>query len=158
MGASAYKIEDFNIEIIKIAVKTADIYLENSKSDDVGNEIVSFLLSESKLNPFRIVSAKELSKRSKLLNINNDSILNEVRSLRDKGVFIVSPIGKKGYKLPCNEKEIAEFYDRFASNIIPSLKRVGRLNQLLVEQSFGKYNILENESYTQLSSLIDLVK
>lgn len=156
-GASTYTSEEFNIEIIKIAAKTADTFLENSESNDVGNEIVSFLLSESIQNPLRIVSAKELSQRIKRFDYSANNVINEVSKLRDKGVFIVSPIGKKGYKLPCNEKEIAEFYDRFTSNIIPMLKRVGTLNKILVEQSVGKYNVLENDSYKQLSALIDLV-
>ena len=157
LGASTFKSEEFNIEIIKIAVKTADHYLENTSSDEIGYEIVSFLLSESVSNPLRLVSAKELSKKMKKLNVQANNIINEVSKLRDKGVLIVSPIGKKGYKLPCNEKEIAEFYDRFTSNIIPMLQRVGKLNQVLVEHSYGKFNILKSDSYKQLSSLIELV-
>lgn len=157
LGASTYKTEEFNIDIAKIAIKTANYYLEDSKTDEIGKEIVSFLLSESISNPLRLVSAKELSKRMVKLQIKEKNIINEVSKLRDKGVLIVSPIGKKGYKLPCNEKEIAEFYDRFTSNIIPMLKRVNTLNQVLVEHSVGKYNVLNNDSYKQLRSLIDLL-
>ncbi len=76
---------------------------------------------------------------------------------RNDGVFIVSPIGKKGYKFPCNEKEIAEYYDRISNNVIPQLRRGYVLHRVLTEQSGAAYNILGNKSFSLLSSLIDKV-
>lgn len=77
--------------------------------------------------------------------------------MRSSGVLIVSPLGKKGYKFPRNEREIAEFYDRLSSNVIPQLQRGHILHQVLVEQSFNKHNILANEKYHLLASLINVI-
>ena len=77
--------------------------------------------------------------------------------MRDRGVFIISPQGKKGYKFPCNEKEIAEYYDRISNNVIPQLKRGYVLHKVLTEQSGATYNILATDNFSLLNSLIDKV-
>lgn len=154
-GAASYKDERFNTEIFNIATATANKYIESS-IDIIGCEIVHLLLQESHINPLRNISSGEIKRKISLKGIKIGDPINEIAKLRDHGVFIVSPIGKKGYKFPCNEHEIAEFFDRLSSNIIPQLKRGHILHQILIEQSFAKYNILQHSNYSILKSLIDI--
>jgi len=155
-GASSYKSEDFNPLIAEIAVKSANHYLD-IVDDEIGCEIVKLMLQETLINPFRFVSSNEIKKKIIAKGLKISDPITEISKIRDKGVLIVSPIGKKGYKLPSNEKEIAEFYDRLASNVIPQLKRGHILHRVLVEQSFSAHNILAKDSYDLLNSLINTV-
>ncbi len=154
-GATSFKHNDFNQKISLIALQTATNYLGNN-NDEIGMEIVKLLLQEAKINPHRHISSKEIKQKITSRGIKIGDPINEIAKLRDKGVFIVSPIGKKGYKFPCNEKEIAEFYDRLSANVVPQLKRAYILHKILVEQSFSEYNILDSDEFKTLSRLVDV--
>lgn len=155
-GASNFIKNDFNIEISNMAIKTATDYLEKEK-DEVGREIVKLFLQETNINPLRHISSGEIKKKISSIGLQIGDPISEIGKLRDKGVFIVSPIGKKGYKFPCNEKEIAEFFDRLSSVVVPYLERGNKLHKILVEQSVGAYNILNKEEYKILNSLMSIV-
>lgn len=72
-------------------------------------------------------------------------------------MVIISPQGKKGYKFPTSEKELADFYDRLRDNVIPQLQRCQIINNVLQEKAFGKYGILKQKEYEILSRLCDVV-
>jgi hypothetical protein len=148
--------DDFSQPIFEIAIKTANEFLDKN-SDTVGCEIVKVFLQESSNNPYRPISSGELKRKLNTKGIKINDPIHEIAQLRNKGVFIVSPLGKRGYKLSCNEKEIAEYYDRLSSNVIPQLRRGHILHKILTEQSISKYNVLGNERYSLLNSLIDKV-
>ena len=80
------------------------------------------------------------------------TLIEEIAYLRDSGVLIVSPLDKRGYKLPCNTDEIKRFYDRISTNVIPQLKRAFILDKVISEGSVGKINILKEME--QLSNLV----
>jgi hypothetical protein len=155
-GASAFKQNNFCQSISEIAIKTARDYLDK-ETDEIGCEIIKIFLQETYINPFRFISSGEIKRKINTKGIKIGDPINEIAKLRDKGVFIVSPIGKKGYKFPCNENEIAEYFDRLSSNVIPQLKRGHILHKILVEQSFSAHNILCDSKFSLLSSLIDKV-
>jgi hypothetical protein len=155
-GAETFYKETFNQEIYSIAIDSGKECFNNSR-DDVSRELLNILLLESKLTPFRVVSGKEIINKFKSCGVEIKNPINEIAKLRENGVLVVSPIGKKGYKFPCNEDEIAQFYDRFISNIIPQIKCIGILNKVLVEQSIGKINILSKDEYSTLNSLVDII-
>ncbi len=146
LGAQGYKSTDFSKDIADIAINTAKKYLQESK-DEIGCAIIQLLLQEYYINPFRVISGGEIKKKINNQGLKINYPINEIAKLRSSGVLIVSPLGKKGYKFPRNEREIAEFYDRLSSNVIPQLQRGHILHQVLVEQSFNKHNILANGSY-----------
>ncbi|MDR0829012.1 MAG: DUF3800 domain-containing protein [Prevotellaceae bacterium] len=148
---------DFCEQIFNIAVKTANDFLNSNDNYETSSEIIKIFLQESHNNPFRHISSKEIKQKLKSKGLTIGDPITEIAKLRDKGVFIVSSSNKKGYKLPCNENEIAEYYDRLQSNIIPQLKRGNTLHRVLIEQSVNKYNILGNEKYSLLLSLINNV-
>lgn len=143
---------EYNEAIVEMAIKSADAYLESPKSTESGREIVKYFLVENKIYPYRIICSKEIRNRLKLQNIQIASPIEEISHLRDEGVLIVSPLGKKGYKLPCNIEEIKSFYDRISTNIIPQLKRAYILDEVISEGSVGKINILKETE--QLSNLV----
>lgn len=155
-GAKSFNNINLDKTIYDIAKMTGKNYLDNTENEGVGPEIVRMLLYEASINPFRIISSKEIKQKIKAKGIKIGDPINEIALLRSKGVFIISPIGKKGYKFPSNEKEIAEFLDRLSNNVIPQIKRAHILHKILVEQSFGARNILKNSKYSLLSSLIDI--
>lgn len=152
-GAAAFQNDSFNPQIAQIAINSANKYLEDY-TDEIGCEITKLLLQETYLNPCKYISSGEIKRKIITKGIKIGDPINEIAKLRDKGVFIVSPLGKKGYKFPSNEKEIAEFFDRLISNVIPQLRRGHILHRVLVEQSFSQYNILENEKFSLLNTLI----
>ena len=147
----------FDQDLFKLGIKTAEEYLERHHEDKSGCELINYMLQEAHYNPMRHVSSKELKERLRNKNIEIGDPIVKVSELRDNGVLLISPIGKKGYKFPTSEKEIAEFYNRLHSNIIPQLKRGYILNEVLKERSIGKYNILNDARFETLNSLSQLV-
>ena len=147
----------FNATITRIAVESAENYLSNHSSDTVGCELILYILQETKRNPFRYISSKEIKTNLKARNIEVGDPIVKISELRDNGVLIISPIGKKGYKIPNNEQEIAEFYNRLNGNVQPQLRRCYTLNKVLFEQSNGEYNILSSSEFETLYRLCSVI-
>ena len=147
----------YNDEITKIAARSAEKYLETKTNDREGCELIRYILQEAQVNKSRCISSKEI--RAKLLSSGIDvgDPIVKISELRDNGVLIISPIGKKGYKLPNSEQEIAEFYNRLIGNVMPQLKRCRILNAKLLEESGGRYNILKSDNFKKLDKLCDIV-
>lgn len=126
-------VDEFNPQVFKIAVDSAKRFLDTHKDKETECEIVSLMLDEAQKNPLRFVSSKEISKILRL-KYNKDKVNPTITigGIRDKGTVIVSQkqSNRSGYKLPCNEAEIHGFYNSFASNVIPQLKRIGIMNTL----------------------------
>lgn len=142
-------------EIVDMAIKSAYAYLESSKSSETGREIVKYFLMENQFYPFRIICSGQIKDRLKLQNLQITNPIEEISHLRDAGVLIISPLDKRGYKLPCSIEEIKRFYDRISRNVIPQLRRAFTLNRVIVEGSVGKINILKDME--QLSKLVKVV-
>ena len=147
----------FDNELFELSIKTATEYLEKKREDKSGCELIRYMLQEARYNPLRHISSKELKERLKIKNIEIGDPIVKVSELRSNGVILISPIGKKGYKFPTSEKEIADFYNRLSSNIIPQLKRGYILNEVLAQRSIGKYNILKDARFETLNTLSEIV-
>lgn len=147
----------FDKELFELSIKTATEYLEKKQEDRSGCELIRYMLQEARYNPLRHISSKELKDRLKIKNIEIGDPIVKVSELRSNGVLLVSPIGKKGYKFPTSKKEIADFYNRLSSNIIPQLKRCYILNEVLTQRSIGKYNILKDVHFETLNALSEIV-
>lgn len=150
--------DEFNQEIFDIAVNSAKSYLEKHKDHETECEIVSHILDEAYKNPFRFVSSKEISRIMRLKhNKGRVNPIITIGGVRDKGAIIVSHKHTKsgGYKLPCNEAEIHGFYNSFTLNVIPQLRRIGIMNNVLLENSRGTINVLNHDDYKVLSELVD---
>lgn len=148
---------NFDKELFNLSIKTAQEYLEQHPNDKSGCELIKYMLQEAKYSPLRHVSSKELKERLRGKNIEIGDPIVKISELRNNGVLLISPIGKKGYKFPTSEKEIAEFYNRLNANIIPQLKRGHILNEVLVQRSIGKYNILKDPHFETLNALSEIV-
>lgn len=147
---------DYNEEITKIALASAEKYLNTNSNDTVGCELILYILQETRRNPLRYISSKEIKTNLKNHNVEISDPIVKISELRSKGVLIISPIGKKGYKLPNNEQEIAEFYNRLIGNVVPQLKRCFILNNVLLEESNATYNLLASPEFELLSQLCEL--
>lgn len=148
---------DYNEEITHIAIQSAVRYLEENGNDAVGCELIRYILQETQRSPFRFISSKEIKASLLSRNVEIGDPIVKISELRDKGVIIISPIGKKGYKIPNCEQEIAEFYNRLLGNVLPQLRRGHVLNKKLLEQSKGKYNILSSPEFELLARLCNIV-
>ena len=129
--------EKFDKELYDLSVATAKQYVEQHENGDIeGVELIKYILQEW---------------------IDIGDPISKIASLRSKEVVIISPQGKKGYKFPTSEKELADFYDRLRDNVIPQLQRCQIINNVLQEKAFGKYGILKQKEYEILSRLCDVV-
>ena len=147
----------FDRELFDLSVNSARKYLDNNQHDKVGCELIKYLIQEGFRRPTRHISSKEIKEYLTARKIEIGDPIVKVSELRDKGVIIISPIGKKGYKFPTNEQEIAEFLNRLSSNIIPQLKRGYIINDVLARQSCGKYNVLKSSEFNLLNRLSEIV-
>ena len=141
----------------QLSIKTAEEYLEKYYDDRGGCELIKYIIQEARYNPMRHISSKELKERLLNRKIEIGDPIVKVSELRDHGVLLVSPIGKKGYKFPTSEKELAEFYNRLSANVVPQLRRGYILNEVLKERSVGKYNIMNDSRFETLCELSQLV-
>lgn len=150
--------DTFDNSLLKLSIETAKKYCdENEQNDKVGCELIRYLIQETKRNPKRHISSKEIKEYLTIRKFEIGDPIVKISELRDHGVIIISPIGKKGYKFPTNEKEIAEFFDRLQSNVIPQLRRCHIINDVLAKKSYGKYNVLKDGKYDKLNQLSELV-
>ena len=150
--------EKFDKELYDLSVATAKQYVEQHENGDIeGVELIKYILQESSLNPCRVISSKEIKQNLQSRGIDIGDPISKIASLRSKEVVIISPQGKKGYKFPTSEKELADFYDRLRDNVIPQLQRCQIINNVLQEKAFGKYGILKQKEYEILSRLCDVV-
>ena len=147
----------FDSKLFELSVNTAVQYLNSGKDDKVGCELLNYLIQESRRNPKRHISSKEIKEYLTAKRIEIGDPINKVSELRDAGVIVISPIGKKGYKFPTTEKEIAEFLNRLSSNVVPQLKRGYIINDTLSRLSFGAYNVLKSSEFELLNKLSEIV-
>lgn len=149
--------EKFNEELFNISLDTAKRYIEEHQFKDVeGVEMVKYIIQESCQNPFRVISSKEIKSKMSYMGYEIGDPITKISSLRSSGVIIISPIGKKGYKLPTSDRDIAEFYERLQNNIKPQLVRCKIIDDMLLAKSFGKYGLLKTEEYKLLSRLCEI--
>jgi len=150
--------ESFDRELYYLSLDTAKQYVNVNENVDIeGTELIKYLLQESTRNPFRVISSKEIKQNLQKRGIEIGDPISKISSLRSCRVVIISPQGKKGYKFPTCEKELADFYDRLRNNVIPQLIRCRILNNVLQEKSFGKYGVLKHEEYKVLNQLCEIV-
>lgn len=150
--------QSFDYDLYYLAIDTAKRYLEkHSKDDHTGCELLEYLLQEARRSPQRHISSKEIKSHLNNIGIEISDPIDKISELRDEGVIIISPIGKKGYKFPTSEQEIADFLNRLSRNVVPQLKRGFIINKILAEKSFGKYNVLNSNEFELLRELSDIV-
>lgn len=87
---------------------------------------------------------------------DQDKLRQNIACMRDKGIIIVSPQGKCGYKIPNSINDMIMFYNRYQSSIIPMLRRIQTSNELILLKIVNEINILKNApEFTLTQALID---
>ena len=143
-----------DVELFEISINTAKKYVEyNQMKDQEGVEFVKYLIKEAYLNPLRVISSKEIKSKMKSLGYEIGDPITKVANLRDRGVIVISPKNKKGYKFPTSTQEIADFYERLKSNVIPQLCRCKKIDDQLRRISIGNYGLLNTDEYKLLAKL-----
>lgn len=158
IASSSQFDSNFDQELMKSAIETAEKYLVSYPEDSIGREIIQYILQESVRNPKRAISSKEIKANLACRGIEIGDPITKISDLRGKGVLIISPIGKKGYKFPTSEEELADFFNRLSSNVIPQLVRGNTINRVLNDKTVGKYNILGHPEFRLLCDLCRMVQ
>ncbi len=145
-------------------MKVALELLESREKKSISKEaveILKYLLIMFQSFPKKLIETYDLIKKIKVINPNySESLLRQdIQSLRDKGILIVSIIGKSGYKLPSSEEDIIGFYNRYMNHIVPMLKRVSISHEIIQKQTVNEVNLLSSEYNLKiLRELINIVK
>ncbi len=147
----------FDAGLLSLSRKTAEEYIESHPDELCNNELLRYLLQESHIRPMRHISSKEIKAFLNGKDIEIGDPIEKISALRDEGVVIISPIGKKGYKFPTSKQELAEFYNRLSCNIIPQLRRGYKLSKVLSIRGYEQYNVLNEDEFKVLRSLSDIV-
>jgi DNA-binding transcriptional ArsR family regulator len=124
-------------------------------------EIAKYLLLIFKTSPHKLVSTKELISvvKKKTRQYSQEQLRQHIAQLRDKGLLIVSPQGRYGYKIPTSVVDVVGFYNRYYGNIRPMLQRVQRSNQKIQLQTAGQVDVLNiMEHFKTLRQLIDVLE
>lgn len=147
----------FDAGLLSLSRNTAKEYIDRHPNELCNNELLRYLLQESYIRPMRHISSKEIKAFLNGKNIEIGDPIEKISALRDEGVIIISPIGKKGYKFPTSKQELADFYNRLSSNIIPQLRRGFKLSKELSIRGYDQYNVLNEDEFIVLKSLSDIV-
>ena len=157
IAASASFDSTFDEELMRIGYESAQKYIAENTVDISGCELLKYVIQESRLSPLRYISSKEIRANLKNRGIEIGDPIIKVSELRDKGVVLISPRGKKGYKFPHSQEEFAEFLNRLSDNVVPQLRRGYQLNKIVLEKSTGKYNVLNSSEFSLLMDLCERV-
>ena len=149
--------ENFDINILKIAQSSIVDYLNKKPTDEAETAVAKLLLDDSITTPLRYISSGEIRRRLLYKGVQIGDPIRTISKLRDNGLLIVSPLSKRGYKLPTSIEQVKDFFNRMSNNVVPQLKRGFKFHQKLTEKSVGKYNLWSDaEELNLLHKLIDL--
>lgn len=149
------KEEQYDERLMNIAIQSATSYLDSKDATYTGRMIVNYFLTENCFYPFEIISSARIKRLLEQKGIRVRDPFDEIARLRDSGVLIVSPLNQKGYKLPCNIEEVKGFYERVGVNVLPQLRRVYKLNELIVSGTLGGINPLQD--HEALRKLVETI-
>lgn len=133
-------------------------YTNKKEKIAISIEILDYLYTEYNIDKNTIITTYELTnyiKNNYNLKYSEYKIREIIQFLRDEGVLIVSPLEKKGYKIPNTKNDVVDSFNRIVSNIAPMIKRVDIMNTKITIFTQNKINIL-NEYFTNLKDLVEI--
>lgn len=153
----------FNSEIRQIALNSARQYLENKTYKDhlAYREILDHILLNFNSDCNRLVPTYELLlvARRVATEFSEYQLRQAIAHFRDNRVLVMSLKGKQGYKMPSVPEDVFSFYNRFASHIVPMLRRISTANSLLRESSFNNFDFInQGDDIGILRSLLDTLE
>ena len=124
--------------------------------------IIEYFVTEFKINKYKIIKTYELKNYTNCnygVNYNDHDMRKIIQFLRDESILIVSPLNNRGYKIPINENEAKESFNRTISNVEPMLRRVQIMNDKIANFTSNTINILNNENgeFQILRKLVDAI-
>ncbi len=149
-------------KVASISLDLVERYFETYRKQNhhYCEEVLKHLLLYFKVSPDRLVDTRELVSVVKRIdnNYNEQSLRQAIAELRDNGVIVVSIQGRYGYKIPNKLEDIYGFFNRYLNSVIPMLRRVNSVNDLLKMESVNDVNVLYNESeFNTLKELVDII-
>jgi hypothetical protein len=153
----------FNSEIRQIALNSVRQYIENKTYKDhfAYREILDHILLNYKSDCNRLVPSNELLMVARRVSpeFSEYQLRQAIAHFRDNRVLVMSLKGKHGYKMPSVPDDVFSFYNRFASHIVPMLRRISTANSLLRESSFNKFDFInQGDDIGLLRSLLETIE
>lgn len=153
--------------IAQVSVRQAREFIERKVAMsiydlDQVNCVKLLLLYFSNYDASRYITTKEILKH---LEIGREEPLSEhafrtqvIAKIRDAGVIVASSSSgeRKGYKLPCNVKDLHKFVNHGKSMILPMLARIAKSREKILLATNREVDILEGNEFTELKKLLDL--
>lgn len=140
-------------QIMMMNYQLIERFFDSSKSEKSKEKarLLEYLRFQSELNPNRLISTNELLiyLNNFFPNIKHERIRTLIRDLRYEGLFIVSHLGKPGYKLATKYSDVSEHFNHFLKYVVPMLQKVKILNQTLSQNSFNDINPIEKDPNMQ---------
>lgn len=155
--------QEFNREIYDLAIHVVKDYIaRNTLSEDEDTRLKVALLRHllfvvNDINPGKYVSSKELVRMiSEYANRKitpNYFFRKIIASLRDEGVILAS--SPKGYKIPVSYSDIADYANSTIGVAGPMLSRLGKCRSLILRQTEGKLDILDEPALIKYKNYFD---
>lgn len=153
---SENKVED---EIYRIVRKDAFDYRNRDGIDKIQKNILELLLDYQKVAPLVYLQTFEIIQFLKN-KYNNDLSIDQlrlvIRDLRFEGIIIVSSNNKSGYKLAVNKNDIFQYFEHYSKYILPMLKKVQIVNDILTKKTVGDFIPLKE--FNELAALVNEMK
>lgn len=155
--AGAGADNSFDENIYALSDHCATKYIEYHKNIDDEDERMRVLFLRHLLFVVRNISARKYICSGDIIKVLSDFSDSKVSQnylfrkiiapLRDAGVLIAS--SSHGYKIPTCINDIYSYVNQTTGNVGPMLSRVGKCRELILKQTDGTLDILDDRALTQ---------
>lgn len=146
-------------KIYEITLNTINDIKENlqRKNRNEELELLNYLVLSSKINSERLIPTYDITKYLSNFfdNMSDEKTRTLIRTLRYDGIFIISHVGKPGYKLANPYWDITQQFNHYLMYINPMLKKIKILNNSIANNTINSLNILESDpSFQELKQMM----
>lgn len=153
----------FNEDIANLAFRKARAYIrEHEREEDLDKRLqvsfLKYLIFEAQYrNPYKFITSDQiLSVLSQYADtrITKDFLYRRiVAPLRDARLLLAS--SPQGYKLPISVEDISAYLHQTNSIIAPMLHRMGLCREVILQQTDGKLDVLEEDEFLKYKKYFD---
>ncbi len=143
-----------------LAIERAETWVrEHDESDDEHDDkrrIVLLALLDAAYGESPYLTLDALHERVQALghDVSRDFVRRKlIASLRDDGAVIVS--SSQGYCIPREMGQVETYLDRMQEEVVPILRRIGRIDETLRIASLNRLRVLDRPRYVDLRRLVE---
>nr|MDD5837265.1 DUF3800 domain-containing protein [Eubacteriales bacterium] len=162
-GKASKEVYEYNDKIYNLAVKCAEDYISQHKSDDELEEKAKIILLKHLLFEVNYVNASHfISSNTLMSTIQQDTqqrisknflYRRVIAPLRDNGVIISS--SKHGYKIPVSVDDVIQYVNQTHTVVSPMLHRIDVCRRLINTETNNDLDILSDPAYVRLKKYFE---